>query len=163
MGHFCGKWPLKIRDPMSLRHPVPFPVWSVCLCGKSPENTAAATCVAAQLQHIWSAYSWGTFSYIKGPFVRYLSIYAVSICETCCELRFHFRSVYSWSLLPYTKCVSVRYVVRHLHIYEVTIFWGFYPYAKSLFSEVPFHMRNVYFGGTLWGTLWVSFHIWRAY
>jgi len=22
IGHFCGKWPIKIRDPMSLRHPV---------------------------------------------------------------------------------------------------------------------------------------------
>jgi len=22
MGHFCGKWPIKIRDPMSLRHPI---------------------------------------------------------------------------------------------------------------------------------------------
>ena len=25
IGHFCGKWPIKIRDPMSLRHPV-------CMC-----------------------------------------------------------------------------------------------------------------------------------
>jgi len=23
VGHFCGKWHIKIRDPMSLRHPVP--------------------------------------------------------------------------------------------------------------------------------------------
>jgi len=22
IGHFCGKWPIKIRDPMSFRHPV---------------------------------------------------------------------------------------------------------------------------------------------
>jgi len=24
IGHFCGKWPIKIRDPMSLCHPVHF-------------------------------------------------------------------------------------------------------------------------------------------
>ena len=36
IGHFCGKWPIKIRDPMSLRHPVQSPresrkfcVWSI--------------------------------------------------------------------------------------------------------------------------------------
>jgi len=27
IGHFCGKWPIKIRDPMSLRHPV----WLICM------------------------------------------------------------------------------------------------------------------------------------
>ena len=27
IGHFCGKWPIKIRDPMSLRHPG---VWVRC-------------------------------------------------------------------------------------------------------------------------------------
>jgi len=26
IGHFCGNWPIKIRDPMSLRHPV-FVCW----------------------------------------------------------------------------------------------------------------------------------------
>jgi len=27
IGHFCRKWPMKIRDPMSLRHPVSYLTW----------------------------------------------------------------------------------------------------------------------------------------
>ena len=48
IGHFCRKWPLKIRDPMSLRHPV-----SVIACiqfsvhpTQSAQHTGVLQCVA---------------------------------------------------------------------------------------------------------------------
>ena len=48
IGHFCGKWPLKIRDPTSLRHPV-----SVIACiqfsvhpTQSAQHTGVLQCVA---------------------------------------------------------------------------------------------------------------------
>ena len=32
IGHFCGKWPINIRDPMSLRHPATRSTPIVCMC-----------------------------------------------------------------------------------------------------------------------------------
>jgi len=90
--------------------------------------------------HLRRAYLWGTFSYTKCLFVRYVVRY-LSIYE---------ESIF-WGTFPYAKCLFWRYVVR----YVVSIF----PYMKSLLvrylsiyeeciCEVPFHMWRVY----LWGT-----------
>ena len=61
IGHFCGKWPIKIRDPMSLRHPVR---WS-CSCHF---EVCIYICVwmrrehVNELWHIWKCF--GTYEWV---------------------------------------------------------------------------------------------------
>jgi len=50
IGHFCRKWPIKIRDPMSRCHPVsdPFWIWSTKMLTYSWDVTTWHDCKSCQ-------------------------------------------------------------------------------------------------------------------
>jgi len=51
IGHVCGKWPIKIRDPMSLRHPVRH------TCEYDTyEKVMSRMCMSHVLRHIWKSH-----------------------------------------------------------------------------------------------------------
>jgi len=64
-GHFCGKWPIKIRDPMSLCHPVVYVAMCIVVhrCVVSRVKTSCLVCIS----HV--TYRWVT-SHMEHSFVN---------------------------------------------------------------------------------------------